>query len=192
MYVVPSTGRSRMTRESGQMRIDIPSEKNMFLTVFLLLWFCAWFCAETAVIFVIAKMIHKGSALVSFDFLFPACWLCCWTIGGAVAAFMWLWGIGGRERITVTPELLRIDRCLFGWAIHREYSVAEAHNFRVSTISTFLMKGRTWHIKGYYAEGPLAFDYGMKTVKFGLAIDEAEARYILRELAEQGFIERRL
>ena len=38
-----------------------------------------------------------------------------------------------------------------------------------------------------FAGGKLRFDYGMKTIKFGIGIDEAEARYLIDEIVKHGF-----
>jgi len=43
-----------------------------------------------------------------------------------------------------------------------------------------------------YVNGPIVFDYGMKTIKFGLGIDEAEAKHILGVLSEKGYIGNKL
>ena len=40
-------------------------------------------------------------------------------------------------------------------------------------------------LRGSASEGVIAFDYGAKTVKFGLGLDEAEARQILKDINQQ-------
>jgi len=43
--------------------------------------------------------------------------------------------------------------------------------------------GDFWGLTG----GKLRFDYGMKTIKFGIGLDEAEARYLIQEITKNGY-----
>ena len=66
---------------------------------------------------------------------------------------------------------------LFGLPLRKEYDLQHVRNLRVVPFDASIWSGRDSF--GGMRGGPLAFDYGAKTVRFGTGIDEAEARMIL-------------
>lgn len=122
---------------------------------------------------------------ISFYFF----WLCGWTVGGCWAIFILLWNLAGRERITVAQGMLKIEKNILGFGQSREFSLSSTRDFRVvadGNSNSFFANRNAMSFWGY-VNGPIVFDYGMKTIKFGLGIDEAEAKYILEVL--NGYIE---
>ena len=182
MYVDPQSGRATIDNRGGQICIHIPTSKNIFKILLLCAWLGGWFMGETTV----AAQLFSGNLRGGDYFLFF--WLCAWTIGGCLAIFMLLWNLAGSERITVGQGILRIEKKILGFGKSREYSLASIRDFRVGndekSNSLFTNKGgmEFWG----YVNGPIMFDYGMKTIKFGLGIDEAEAKKIVGILSERG------
>lgn len=180
MYVDPQSGRATIDNVGEKICISIPTAKNIFKIVFLFVWLGGWFMGETTV----AAQLFSGK-LRGDSFLFF--WLCAWTIGGCWAIIMLMWNLAGSERITVAQGMLRIEKKILGFSKSREYSLSAIRDFRVekdgNSNSLFANRGgmQFWG----YVNGPIMFDYGMKTIKFGLGIDEAEAKHILGILSEK-------
>lgn len=188
MYVAPQTGRAAIDNVGEEICIRIPTVKNIFKILFLCAWLGGWFMGETAAV----AQVFGGKSHGSDTFLFF--WLCGWTIGGCWAIFMLMWNLAGSERITIAQGMLRIEKKIFGFGKSREYSLSAIRDFRVdgdgNSNSLFANRGamQFWG----YVNGPIVFDYGMKTIKFGLGIDAAEAKHIVGVLSEKGYLGNKL
>ncbi|GMA99474.1 hypothetical protein [Pelosinus sp. IPA-1] len=184
MYVSSREGRAKINKMNGQVSINIPSTKNIFVILFLCAWLGGWFFGETSAI----KQVFGARSLGSN--LFMLFWLCGWTIGGGFVIFTVLWSIAGNEHIAVGHGIIKIKKTIFGVGLSREYTLSVTRDFRVvrdnNSYSFFNHKRRMNFFGGN--DGTIAFDYGMKTVNFGLGIDAAEAKYILEILSEKGLI----
>lgn len=183
MYVTSQSGRATIENIGGQVCIRIPTTKNILKILLLGAWLGAWFIGETTVVAqLLSGKSHGGDSFLFF-------WLCGWTVGGCWAIFILLWSLAGRERITVAQGMLKIEKNILGFGQSREYSLSSTRDFRVvadGNSNSFFANRNAMSFWGY-VNGPIVFDYGMKTIKFGLGIDEAEAKYILEVL--NGYIE---
>ena len=105
-----------------------------------------------------------------------------------MAIALFLWTLTGREVITADTQHLIIEKRLFSFGRKRVYRVSDSANIRVlanaSTGSFFGTPGFSWGVAG----GSVAFDYGMKTIKFGIFLEEAEAKHIIDELRKHNFL----
>lgn len=152
-----------------------PSKLNIFLFLFLGAWLVGWAFGE---VMAIRQLGEPGT-----PDLFLIAWLTMWTVGGAWAIYTWLWMIAGKQLVEIRPGSLVIKKELFGFGVPREFDLSHVKNFRVSPESH-----DRWELnagKNFLgmADGPIAFDYGAKTYRFGGPIDEAEAGQILTELS---------
>jgi len=147
--------------------------------LFLSAWLVGWGFGEVMA----ARELLFGNR--SAPDLFLAAWLILWTLGGAAAVYAWLRMLAGREVIVLGGGVLTIKAEVFGVGRRNEYDVAHIKNLRVEPPAAFSndMSGamRFWGIGG----GPVAFDYGSKTLRLGAGLDDAEARDVIRELREQ-------
>lgn len=186
--VSPGSARATITEEPRGLRIVIPARRNPFLILFLGGWLMAWAFGEIAA----AQSVLAG---LGFEFqgpfnvqgskdglLFMAGWLLAWTAGGALAIVAWLWTVAGREIVTATDGTLTIKRSVLGRGPTREHEMAHVCAMRVAAepFNPWDTQGllRFWGMGG----GPIAFDYGARTSRFGTALDEAEARQIVARL----------
>ncbi|MGH2687976.1 MAG: hypothetical protein ACRDKW_04095 [Actinomycetota bacterium] len=99
----------------------------------------------------------------------PLAFLAVWVVGSVHGAYAWLWQFAGREIVAVRPSSLVLRREIFGFGRSREYDLRHVRDVRVSPAT-----------RGGIAIGPLAFDYGARTYRFGGGVDEAEARDLVR------------
>jgi hypothetical protein len=143
----------------------------------------------------------------SWALIFPAAWLCAWTVGGVAAGLsllrhfsfficVWmigwavgelmvgyivLYAIGGREVILVNSESLTSTTQIFGVGRSKSYRVGEMSNLR---FQPEVIAGRT------RLPSRIAFDYGGKVYGFGAGIDEAEAAQIISRIRQRcGIVE---
>lgn len=172
--------------------ISIPSRKNWFIILFLGFWLIGWAVGEVSVIGILSvgfiKVLTHGipevanAAPGTFGGLFLVAWLGGWTVGGAFAIYAWLWQVKGIERVTISFNALIVEKLTPIWKSKKEYHLNEVVSLRISNSSpsVFTMSGSMefWGMSG----GRLVFDYGAKTVQFGVGIDEAEAKYLIRDI----------
>jgi hypothetical protein len=134
--------------------------------------------------------------------VFPAFWLCGWTVGGLAAAFslfrhfsvfvsFWLvgWAVGeivvgyivlyaiaGREIILVRADTLACRRQIFGIGVTRSYRVAEMRNLRFQPDAS---SGKT------RIPSRIAFDYQGKVGAFAAGLDEPEATDVINRIQQR-------
>lgn len=176
--VRPPVDRATVTERVDGLEVSTPAKKNWFVIVFLAFWLVVWFFgAATAS----RELINPTSANVGAK-SFLLVWLAAWFLGGGCALVLWLWTIAGVERVVFEGHEIRIRREVFGVGISREYDSAHARGLRAAPDAGSMFEPRAalrfWGIGG----GPIAFDYGSSTVRFGNGLDEAEAARIVARI----------
>ena len=189
----PARPRFTVEEDRDALTINIPSKRRWVLVVFLGVWLCGWAVGEVFMAGILLYGVFSGDGLwqeaenaVSIGLLiFMLAWLGCWTVAGLFAMYAWLWNIAGRQVVTVGVDAIRIENAVPICRRGKEYRLADVESLRVSpeqlTTWTFREGMRFWGMGG----GPLAFDYGAKTVRFGAGLDEAEAKMILAVIASR-------
>lgn len=112
--------------------------------------------------------------------------VCFWHFGcvdgrlGVFAFSTLFWNLAGKEIIILSRDVLKVERKVFGIGSNHEYLLTKINNLRAlegekaSTSSS----ENPWQSD----EGTIAFDYGIKTIKFAQSIDTAEAEYIVEKI----------
>ena len=163
--------RARKTRTSAGLEFSIPAKLHLFVLLFLFVWLAIW--AVTA--FFQARIL-LSTPNVSLVFFFIV-----WTLGGALGLYIQLWTIAGREIITLKSGILTIKHALFGWVRVREYDGRHISNLRVDP-EPYDSEGPRLSAVYPFRTGPIAFEYGAKTIRFADGVSEAEAHDIVAEL----------
>ncbi len=190
-FVEPFQGRAKIENDGLSLRVLIPARRPIFAILFLGAWMVGWYFGEVSAI----REITTPSGSPPGAFL--VAWLVGWTIGGAFAALTLFWSLFGQESIELQADALVYRRSILGLGWRKVYSVAAIKDLRVTspgvrldnlTFSKFFdRKGREeerprpgdfWGLSG----GPIAFDYGARTVRCGGGVDEAEAKTIVAHL----------
>ena len=176
MRIAPPARRSSSRQTPEGLEISIPAKRNIFLMLFLGAWLVGWCFGEMSA----ARELLSGKAGATD--LFLAAWLVAWTLGGGFALYAWLWMFKGREVVILRPNALVSKRDLWGLGRSKEYDLQHTKNLRVAPLSwnphDWSAGMQFWGIGG----GPIAFDYGSRTVRIGSGVDESEAREIVNEL----------
>jgi len=174
--VAPGKPRARVLETSGGLVIEIPSKRNGFVLVFLPIWLAGWAFGWISA----AQQVASGRGG-----LFLLVWLTFWTAGGAFAVLALCWQVAGRQLITLAAGEITVAHQLFGLRREQRYSLGHATNLRVSAEGynpfDFRSGLRFWG----YGGGPIAFDYGASTIRFGSSVEESEALALVRQLVER-------
>lgn len=167
----------RIDEDSDGLGFCIPARREVFGFLFLAVWLVITFFGLMFAI----PLIAGGEK----PRLFLIVWSILWTLGGARAAFTEIWMIAGQERVLLKTRTLLHRYEVFGIGRGREYELARVRNLRVSPVSlpAWWERARSefWEPGG----GVVAFDYGAKTIRFGAALDEAEANMVVSRMKER-------
>ena len=174
----PDSGRARITDNFDKVEIVIPGKKNYFILLFFSFWMVGWFFGETSV----TSTIGNGSG----PDLFLMVWLAGWTLGGIFVVSTILFMLLGKEVIEAGQGTISIrNRALF-FLSPKVYDLNEVKHVRAaeefSMYNSFQFGRRQRGVFSNFNSGTVKFDYGLKTVKFGNDLDEAEARHIIERL----------
>jgi len=166
--------------------ISIPSPKYWAMMAFLGLWLILWLAAD---LFVLWLMIFGGSDAPPAAILLI--WWLFWTIGGGLALYQFAWQVSGKEVVEVANQSIKLSQVCLGIHPSKEYSASHIRDLRVSSSNVNLnhpmLQWTYFYNQPWYhnMSGSLAFDYGARTFRFGMSIDEAEAKQIIAEIQEK-------
>lgn len=110
------------------LEVVIPAVRNVVLLVFLGGWLIAWLFGELTALAAFAGLLASqpspGQAFLGF-------WLIFWTLGGGCAALVWLWTLGGAERLPMGSSVLTLHWRVFGVGPAWGYERHRIYNLRV-------------------------------------------------------------
>lgn len=116
-------------------------------------------------------------------------WYCGWLrghYGELFVPYAWLWNAFGKEVVTVRVGTLVLKRDILGFGRSRVFPVSEISHLRASGLfgSSFLRGWagglNYWGLSG----GVIVFESGGKTHRFGIHLEEDEARHVVEELVK--------
>lgn len=177
---LPYQGRAIIEDNFDSVRITIPAKKNYFIILFMCVWLCGWFFGETSVIRELLNSTIKETNL------FSIVWLAGWTLGGLFALKTIYWLLLGKECIEIGKGVLIMKRQGDPLSKTTFYDLNSCLSFRVQDDQMNVGSGRYNTLKSLNGRtGTIAFDYGMKTIRFGENMDEAEGKYLLNLLIQK-------
>lgn len=180
----PSAGRSKVTNTYDGLQIIIPSKKGafqIFMVIFLCAWMGGWLMSEGTVI----KELITGNPSTEAR-LFLTFWLVAWTVGGIFCTLIIIWNIAGKEIISISSNAIRLERKALNVGSNKLYSIGDVKNIRIHTGNASPFSWQ-WSMEFYgIGGGKLAFDYGLKTIRFASGIDEIEAKHLMELLKDRG------
>jgi hypothetical protein len=168
-----------MTGGPEGLEIVIPATRSLFALGFLGMWLVGWFMGEVAVIARLASAGEIGREPVLI------LWLLLWTAGGGAAAYTWLWMLAGKERVLMGASTLRVKRDVLGFGPARVFELSKIRNLRVPPQSGVRLEGRTGLRPWGVTSGAITFEYAGKTVRFGVSIEDTEARAIVERMKQR-------
>lgn len=171
----PGARRSISRQTPRGLTIEIPAKRNFFMILFGGFWLCGWALGEA----VVTRMLffEVGPAVSN---LFALIWLGLWTVAGVAVGASWAWTVAGRTVLEVANGMLTLRHRVFGLGFSRAYDARQIKRLQTRNRSN----SKDWaKSEGPFA-GPIGFDYGARTVRFGAALDWSEAKMIIDELRE--------
>lgn len=184
----PFEGKATVSETYGGMEIIIPSEKRWGAIIFMCIWMCGWVFGELSAIGVITGTIGEG---MRGSQAFMYVWLTGWTFGGLFIMRTLIWSLAGKEIITFAGSQLTIARKGLIPSFTKTYNLNEVKDFRVGHLPSAgldVWGNERRNLSLSTNTGYLWFDYGMKTIKFGSGIDEAEAKHLLQRMKDKRLI----
>jgi hypothetical protein len=130
--------RATISESPEGLLITIPAKKNWLIILSLGFWLIGWLFGEGSAIHELVRghSSHRanayGSAPVGMN-LFMVVWLIGWTLGGALAAIIWLWNFAGFEKVLLGPSTLTTKQEVAGIGLRKEYELQSVENLRVVT-----------------------------------------------------------
>lgn len=174
----PAPGmRTRVWDTPDGLLVVIPARTRWFAALFLLVWLAGWAMGELAAV----RALLSGAASGPGG-LFMAFWLTGWTCGGGLALYSLLWLLVGQERILLVHDALRLRKVVLGLGPEKSFDLAQVSNLRAAPGGRSAGTSGGLQVPTVGGSGLVAFDYGARTVRFGLDIDEPEAAWIVSQL----------
>lgn len=152
----------------GVLEIRIPAPRYASAIFALPICLAAWAFGMALAIQALLSDTDNSSRVPLFA------WLTAWSIGGAWAVVTSLWLLWGRQIVRLTHHALSIRWEVIGVGYTADYETRHISGLRAIPASSPI-----WGWGG----GPFVFDYGARTVRFGLSLDEAEAKSLLPQFA---------
>lgn len=183
----PTKGRAKITHTETSTKIELPVKKSAPHLIFLFICFWVWLMGETAAL----NSLWNRGYLEPISF-YSIVFLILWTTVGVLVALALVWILVGAEVITCSASRLNIAMKIHDLGVDKEYEVQSISNLRYLTFqyNFNFRRGRppwqAWNLSG----GQIAFDYELKTIRFGINLEESEARYIVEQLRIRDHIRR--
>jgi hypothetical protein len=182
---IPYKGRAVINDHITSLEIIIPVKRNWFIILFLCVWLCGWFAGESMVLVTVSSQFLKHNPVQ----LFLLFWVILWTICGFFAISFFFWNLRGKEIITFEHSQLTIKRKGSVFFRTKIYDMNEVKDLRVQDgLNETPMFGYRNNNFLMNMGGVMRFDYGMRTIRFGAGLEEAEGKYILQQLVEKHYI----
>ncbi len=114
--------------------------------------------------------------------MFLIVWLTMWAFGEVFVFYAWVWNAFGKEIVRIESGLLTTKRDVFGLGPIKSFQTMEISNLRAAgffgNMTSWSAGMAFWGLSG----GTVAFDYKDKTHRFGIQLEEKEARKIVERL----------
>lgn len=165
------------------VRVVIPARRDWAIVAWVGLWAVVWGVVEIMT----ARQLLHGRDPEEGATAFLVLWLALWTAGGVLTFSTLAWHLVGREVITIDDRRWTYRAEAFGLGRTRTYHAMAVRNLRaVPYDPPSLFTQRSWPLPPLLGggEGPLAFDYGSRIVRFGPALDELAASRLVRALQD--------
>lgn len=177
MIETPSGGRARIIKSGNTIEVQIPTRANWLIVGFLSFWMMGWVAGEG---FAVYSLFNNDISL-SDRGLLALLWFLPWTIAGLFVMTTILWSVVGQEVARAENGVMEISRQIFSFKRSKKYHINDIRHFTTNPGHDNNVWGAGYHISFLRSTkgGALKFDYGLKTLKFGGGIDEAEGRLII-------------
>jgi hypothetical protein len=165
------------------VRVEIPASRDWRVIGWIGTCAVMWGVIEILT----ARQLLQGRDPEEGATAFLVLWLALWSTGGIIMFSTLAWHLVGREVITITDRCWTYRAEAFGLGRTSVYHAIAVRNLRaVPYEPPPLFTQRSWPLPPVLggSEGPLAFDYGSRIVRFGPSLDEMAAQRLVRALED--------
>jgi hypothetical protein len=99
----------------------------------------------------------------------------------ALLIYYWLWNLIGREVLLFAHGLLVLRREVLGFGRSKEFDLNKVQALRVST-EPYNPWSSSVTFNFWTGANSMAFDYGARTYRLGLGLEEAEAGMVVKAI----------
>ncbi len=166
-------------QEQGDgFRVEIESNKQIWILIFVPAFLVMWTLAGISVAFSLLSGNGSPGLLL---------WLLMWTVAEAIISYAVAWAMFGKEIVELGDGVLTIKRVTLGLGPTRRYEADKVQDLRPSGyFGGFGAFSWSWNLAYWgLTGGTVAFDYRGKTERFGIQLEEREARELVRVI--QGY-----
>jgi hypothetical protein len=170
--------RSTVRAIGGGVDVVIPARTSWVTVIFISFWLCGWAWG-------VANRLLSPSPhpqMITQGRWFSLIWITLWTIGGLFALLTVLWNLAGRERLRFSRSEVVLRREVLGSGLGQTFDPRRVTNLRAIEIPTGPFGQPANRGRMPWSGGPLAFDYGATTIRFGAGIDFAEASHLVEKI----------
>jgi hypothetical protein len=171
------TNRITYLEQGSTLEIRIPTRKLGGFLVFLPVWLAGWTAGGVAMLIALISGNPVGG--IGFAVL----WLVMWACGWLFTTYAWLWMAFGREIIRAGEGgVLTVKRDVFGLGSTKTFPIHAISDLRAAGLFgnpySWSASMSHWGLSG----GTVAFDHDGKTHRFGIHLEEDEARAVAERL----------
>ena len=164
--IEPSKPRAQISDDRGGVRIVIPAKRRWPQILGLLVFLVAWIYGIISITRQHSNQEMPSNVSIAVMIVFSG-----------LVFYTLLWHLVGKEIVTVDGQWLKTRREIGRWGRTHEYMLAQIRDLRASQ----------GHEQPRFSSGmsggtSIAFDYGAKTYRFAVELDEAEAKEIVRTI----------
>ncbi|RJP66362.1 MAG: hypothetical protein C4532_16245 [Candidatus Abyssobacteria bacterium SURF_17] len=162
--------------EGIAFEVRIAVKKQLFALLFLPVWLAGWTIGGITAF----KQVVSDTPTEARTFLIV--WLLGWFLGEVFAVYTWCWMAFGKEIIRVGSGLMTVRRAIG--------TLGRSKTFQTMYISDLRAVGYFGNLRSLSTNmamlsisgGTVAFDYQGKTHRFGIQLEEQEAREVVERL----------
>jgi hypothetical protein len=170
--VSPGKPRADITRTADGMQVRIRGQRKSY-GLFLLVFWALLFFSFLATGFDAASRSH--GQVDYFALFFPLLVMVLFFIPV-------IWFMLSVEVVRINSRELAVGRKLLGLGRMREFELASVKDLRSSPQIMPWGGYGMQYMTLFQSGGAIAFDYGFKTYRFGSGLEEAEAKYLVKEI----------
>ena len=163
--------------EGVAFEVRITARKQWFLLLFLPVWLAGWTAGGIAAF---RQLFSKGIGEEGGMFLLI--WLVGWAFGEVFAGYAWVWNALGKEIVRAGSGLLTIKRDILGLGRVRSFQTMEISDLRAAGFFGNTQSSSPGMAPWGMSGGTIAFDCRGTTNRFGIQLEEREAREVVERL----------
>jgi hypothetical protein len=183
--IEPGKGRAIIERGGAVLRITIPAELKLLRLLFVVYWLFVWVSSSgvgvSGVDFGARVRLGSMGGIHPFALILITAWL--FAVGWGLYALLWI--LVGKEIIELSSTTLKYRLQMAFFSYGRKYAVADVTNLRLTPLSLLDLCNPRFPSLSHWGRCAISLDCGRSTRRLSIALDEADAKYVIGEMCKQ-------